>query len=98
MNPGLALDLFLAITITIYLLLKFILMPDHIIWIRGKHDYITIAEAPDGDEDYSKTLAAYNDPVIRQILDTNMVPLSFGPTNDGQENRQLHLHKRRYKR
>jgi hypothetical protein len=89
-----ALDIFLAILITIYLLLVFILKPDHIIWIRGKHDYIAIAEAPD-DEDYSKT---FNDPVIRQILDCNTVPLFLGQTDDGQENRQLIVYKRRYQR
>jgi hypothetical protein len=94
MNPAFALDIFLAVVITIYLLLKFILMPDHIIWIRGRHDYIAIAEAP-SDEDYSKTL---NDPVIRQILDCNTVPLFLGQTDDGQENRQLIIHKRCHKR
>lgn len=83
----------LALLIVGFFALKFLVMqPD--IWIRGKHDYIAIAEAPD-DESYSQKL---NDPVIREILALNVVPLSLGQTDDGQENRQLVIHKRGHKR
>lgn len=87
-------DIYVALIITIYLILKRVIMPLRVIWISGKHDYIEYVEAPN-DESYCQAL---NGPVIDAINDCNFVPLLFGPTNDRKKNRQLILHQRGNKR
>ena len=79
----------------IYKVLDRVLMPKHVIWIRGSHQYIGYVEAPHDENGSSQTLENVGG---YEVPNVGRIPVLPRSAYEWQADRQLQLPKRRDKR